>query len=127
MTTIIDYNGVKPRLHEDRLAVFLASCGHRVKFLPTSNEKNVRTPDFILDDNFAWEAKTLTKARSKTIQHALSTAVKQSENIVFDLRALGAEQSDRSEAMIVKMFGHFRRARRLMIITKAGELHQYNK
>lgn len=71
-----------PTTREIFVAHILANYFQKnVKFVPRNNQK---TPDFYIDGKY-WELKTIMSNGRRTIQHALSRAVKQSPNIVVDI------------------------------------------
>lgn len=77
-------NGVVLEKHEIATVVFLASKGFNIELIPPVLEK--KTPDIKMGRLF-WEIKRPTGNSKYTIQHAFKSALKQSPNIVFDLRS----------------------------------------
>ena len=78
-------DGAEPEPHEIQTALFLRKLGHEVKFLAPANQDGVKTPD-ILMDGLKWEIKSPVSNASITIEYAFRSALKQSDNVIFDLR-----------------------------------------
>ncbi len=123
----ISYNNVKPWKHERQTALFLAEKGYNIRFIPPSNAKGVHTPDIVVNNDLAWEIKSLRTSKESTIKHSFSSAIKQSANIIFDLRALTNAESHKAQQLITKIFSYFRAAKRLIIITKDNQLIKLSK
>lgn len=89
-----------------------------VKFLKPSRID--KTPDILIDDT-PWEIKSPKSNGSRTIEHAVRSASKQSENIVIDLRE-SKLNTNRAVAQI--KFHSVKRTniRRLIVVTKAQAL-----
>ena len=118
-------NCVHLQSHEQAIVDFLLQAGYNITLLPTSRVKNMRTPDFLLDDQ-PWEAKTLFKSRRPTMEHAFKSALKQAPNVIFDLRFLpGNDQS--MQKYILPEFNHNYHAQRVLIITKDQQILRYRK
>lgn len=107
---------LQPSKIEISAAIILSDFFHTdIQLIPKSNYK---TPDFVINNLF-WELKSPTGKGKYNIQHALRSAVKQSENIIFDARY--------SKLHIAKIkhelnfqFQKSRSIRRLIMINKAG-------
>lgn len=83
--TLLFEDGAEPEPHEIQTALFLRKLGKDVKFLAPANQDSVKTPD-ILMDGLKWEIKSPVSNASRTIEHAFRSALKQSDNVIFDLR-----------------------------------------
>lgn len=77
--------GANPEPHEIQTALFLKKSGKSVRFLAPQNKQKVKTPDIIMD-GVSWEIKSPMSNGSRAIEHAFRAAIKQSPNIIFDLR-----------------------------------------
>jgi hypothetical protein len=82
--TIIPY-GVFPEPHELETARFFNKLGKNVEFLVPSYIKGSKTPDVKMD-NILWEIKSPKGDSKYTFQHAFKEALRQSYNVIFDLR-----------------------------------------
>lgn len=112
--------GSSPEEHEIQTALFLRAMGKRVTFLAPTNRPNTKTPD-ILMDNKKWEIKSPRNAGSRTIEHAVRAAAKQSENIIVDLRRF--KQSTQKGVAQIKHHSLRRtNIKKLLVITHNGEL-----
>lgn len=85
-----------------------------VKFLKPI--RTSKTPDTLID-NIPWEIKSPKSNGSRTIEHAVRSASKQSENIVIDLRTSNLN-TNRAVAQI--KFHSLKRTniKRLIVVTK---------
>lgn len=88
-----------------------------VKFLKPSRVKEAKTPDIAID-GIQWEIKSPKSNGSRTIEHAVRSAAKQSENIIIDLRQ---SQLNTNRAISQIKFHSLRRTniKRLIVITKS--------
>ncbi|MBQ6450288.1 hypothetical protein IJJ08_05355 [bacterium] len=118
-------NGVIIEKHEFRTVEYFLLLGKNISLIPISNRKNVKTPDFVMDD-IDWEVKCPISTNRKTIEKSFHQAMKQSCNLICDLRRLKTS-SDLVERIIVKAFQTSSRAKRLKIITKSNHLLEYEK
>lgn len=75
----------------------------RIKFLKPSREKGSKTPDLLIDDLF-WEIKSIEKLGKYTIAHALRSGLKQSNNLIIDLRKLGKQLEKKAIVILEKEF-----------------------
>ena len=78
-------DGAKPEPHELDTAFYFIKTGKQVKFLAPINQNRVKTPDIEMD-GLKWEIKSPVNAGKRTMEEAFRQALKQSPNIVFDLR-----------------------------------------
>lgn len=81
-----------PEKHELACAKFFAELGKDIVFLKPSSIPNLHTPD-ILMDGLEWEIKTPIGSSRRTIEENFRKAVKQSRNIIFDLRNINLPQA----------------------------------
>ena len=118
-------NGVVLHTHENATVVFLTEQGFDIELLPPLQQKGARTPDIRMND-LEWEIKCPVGKSANTIKRALKTALRQSQNIIFDLR--GSKMTDAVNiAKLEKEFSDIKSARRLVIITKKRELLDFYK
>jgi hypothetical protein len=106
-------NGVVLHLHENATVVFLTGHGFDVKLLSPVQRKNTRTPDICMRD-LDWGIKCPTGKSANTIKQAFKTALRQSKNIIFDLR--NSKIPDKINiAKLEKEFSDIRSAKHLII------------
>jgi hypothetical protein len=118
-------NGVVLHTHENATVVFLTEQGFDIELLPPLQQKGARTPDIRMND-LEWEIKCPVGKSANTIKRAFKTALRQSQNIIFDLR--GSKMTDAVNiAKLEKEFSDIKSARRLIIITKKRELLDFYK
>ena len=80
--------GVFVDVHEKIAADYLAmNIGYDITFLLPDRRKGARTPDIDMGGS-RWEIKSPIGKSSRTIENNLRTALKQSPNIVLDLRRI---------------------------------------
>ncbi len=112
-------DSAEPEPHEIHTALFLRKQGRHVTFLAPKNQAGVRTPDIIMD-GLRWEIKSPQNAGARTIEHAVRSASKQSENIIIDLRR-SKLKTERALTQII--FHTIKRTniKKLFVITKSGK------
>ena len=82
---IIKEIGAAPEKHELKTTDFLASLGHDITILAPNPRRGNRTPDIEML-GLKWEIKSPIGNSSGTVRRAFKAAIRQSYNIVFDLR-----------------------------------------
>jgi len=118
-------NGVVLQTHENASAVFLTEQGYNVELLAPVQRKGARTPDIRML-NLDWEMKSPKSNGKYTIEHSFRSALKQSPNIIFDIR--GSKMPEQKcIAEIKRRFNDFKKVNRVMIITKRQGLLDLNK
>lgn len=112
--------GASPESHEIATALLLRSRGKQVTFLAPKNQPGVKTPDIHMD-GCDWEIKSPQNAGARTIEHAVRSASKQSNNIIIDLRR-SKIATDRAIMQI--RFHALKRTniQRLIVITKDDKM-----
>jgi hypothetical protein len=117
--------GVFPERHELETASFFTSFGKDVEFLIPNRSKHAKTPDVKMD-GILWEIKCPKSAGKQTIEHSFKKALRQSENIIFDLRR--SKMPDKKcISKLVRQFELIRGIKQLLIITKSGNLKTLDK
>jgi len=99
--------------------------GYDVELLPPVQRKGARTPDIRMN-GLDWEMKTPKSNGKYTIEHAFRSALKQSPNIIFDIRKSKMPQK-KCIAEIERRFNDFRKVKRILIITKTKKLLDFSK
>lgn len=118
-------NGVVLSAQENATVVFLTSQGFDVELLPPVQRKNARTPDIRMR-SLDWEIKCPTGKSANTIKRAFKTALRQSKNIIFDLR--NSKTPDTANvAKLEKEFADIKSARHLIVITRARSMLDLHK
>jgi len=117
--------GANIQLHEIETAKFLNRLGKDVEFLVPIYQKGARTPDIKMD-GFFWEIKAPQSNGKHTIEHILRKALKQSKNIIIDLRR--SKSSDKKNiSQITRNFKLIKDVNRILIITKSNNLLDFKK
>jgi len=120
-------NGAAPNKEEIATANFFISKDRKatVRFLAVSKNKNVRMPDIEMYGK-KWEIKCPVGNSSATIKRAFKIAIKQSNNLIFDLRH--SKMPDRVNIpKLEKEFQDIKKAKNLKIVTKSQKLLDYSK
>ena len=117
--------GAIPTTEELEVANFLASKNKNIRFLAPSTEKGMKTPDIEMD-GMQWEIKTPIGKSANTIKRAFKTALRQSKDIIFDLRHSKLPDEPNIDKL-KKEFNDIKSAQRLLIITKKHELIDLRK
>ncbi|HEU0266341.1 MAG TPA: hypothetical protein VFQ70_01830 [Candidatus Saccharimonadaceae bacterium] len=117
--TIIIPPGVFVNVHEKRTADYLAThLYHDITFLVPNRQKGRRTPDIEMDGVF-WEIKGPKGRSSRTIENNLRAALRQSPNIILDLRRMdGRTPTQKYLQEIERRFNDAKSMKRLIVITK---------
>ncbi len=118
-------NGVSLEKHESETVVFFTNLGKVIELIPPSNTPHARRPDFIMD-GLEWEMKSPVKGNLRALEHLVKRAIRQSGNIIVDLRRIGISD-EQSVAMLEGLFNKFRSVKRLWLITKKGILVKLSK
>ena len=116
-------NGVVLEKHEISTVVFLTSKGFNVELVPPVLER--KTPDIKMNGLF-WEIKR-PKANSKyTIQHAFKSALRQSPNVIFDLRSSKLHQ-EQAFNRLKREFKLSKSVKQLKVILKSHKIVDFTK
>lgn len=117
--TIIVPPGVFVSVHEKLTADYLVTAiGHDVAFLTPNRRKGSKTPDIKMDGTL-WEIKSPSGRSSRTIENNLRAALRQSPNIVLDLRRMdGRIPTNKLAAEAERRFSDAKRMKRLIVITR---------
>ena len=99
--------------------------GSDVELIPKSEKKGIRTPDIIMD-GLKWEMKSPKGEGKYLMQNTIQKAVKQSKNVIVDLRRVKRSQ-ERCLKELEKEFDNSRSLRRLKVITKSRKILDIEK
>lgn len=113
-------NGVVLEKHENATVVFLTELGHNVTLIPRSKIKGVHTADIKML-RLEWEMKSPMGSGKELMKNTLQRAVKQSQNIIIDLRRV-KRYEPKCINEIEREFKHSKTIKRLWIIKKDGDL-----
>lgn len=116
-------NGVVLEKHENSTVVFLTSKGFDIELIPPVLDR--KTPDIKMDKLF-WEIKRPTANSKYTIPHAFKSALKQSPNIIFDLRSSKLHQEP-SFNRLKKEFELSKSVKQLKVILKSQKIIDFTK
>jgi hypothetical protein len=117
--TITPYGAI-PEPHELDTARILNKLGKDVEFLPLVYAKGVKTPDIKMDE-LLWEIKSPKGDSSRTIENNLRAALKQSVNLIVDLRRTKLNEQ-KAISQISREFKLRKNIVRLLIIKKNQKL-----
>jgi len=81
-----------PEKHEFEAAKFLSQLGKDIEFIEPSRHKGTRTPDIVMDE-LRWEIKCPKGKSNRTIENNLRAGLRQSENIILDIRKCKLHES----------------------------------
>ena len=118
-------NGVVLKNHENATVVFLTECGLDVELIPKMNIEGVHTPDIIMND-VKWEMKSPIGEGGSLIKNTIQKAVKQSPNIIIDLRRTKRHQT-KCLRELEKHFDKSKSIKSLKVITKSGRVLDFKK
>lgn len=112
---ISDLN-VPPEKLEYETAKYFSDLGKEVKFIRPSSIPKMHSPD-ILMDGVEWEIKTPIGDGKRTVESCLRRALKQSQNIIIDLRHTKSSEAN-NIAKLEKEFHRLPKLKKLYIIKK---------
>ena len=118
-------NGVSLEKHEYATVLLLTEMGYDVELVPRSNREGEHTPDIIID-NVKWEMKSPTGETRNTIKNIIQSALRQSVNIILDLRRI-KRPMEKCLRDIDREFTHNKRIKRLLVITKSKKVLDFSK
>ena len=119
---ILFEDGAEPEGHELNTALYLRKNGMKITFLAPKNVTGVKTPD-ILIDGVPWEMKSPVSAGARSIEHAFRDAIKQSENILFDLRrSKASDTANLAKIRYVYKLVRGKKVKRVVVITKSQKM-----
>ena len=118
-------NGVILEKHEYKTVLFFTEMGIDVELIPKSERKGVHAPDVIMNE-LKWEIKSPKGEGKYLMQNTIQKAVKQSKNVIVDLRRTKRSQ-ERCLKELEKEFNNSRSLRRLKIITKSRRMLDFEK
>ena len=111
---------VPPEKHEYETARFFADRGLDVEFVKPSDIKGTNSPDFRMIGKM-WEVKCHLGSSERTYEDNLRKAIKQSKNVIFDLRRLKSI----NELKCLKILNKYRNLvglKNLLVIKRDGRL-----
>ena len=118
-------NGVILKTHENATVVFLTEQGHNVELIPKSNTPGLHSPDIIMN-GLKWEMKAPKGAGKYLINNTIQKAVKQSRNIIIDLRRTKRHQS-KCLREIEKEFQKSKSIDHMIVVTKSSRKLVFKK
>jgi hypothetical protein len=119
--------GAKPNGDELDTAIFLVTKYNKpIRFLADRNIEGVKTPDIEML-NLRWEIKHPEGKSHKTIENLLRKALKQSNNIIFDLIKLRINVEEKFIHELEKQFTLAKKIKRLKIITRSREIIDFER
>lgn len=114
--------GALPSVSEMEIVDILVTSkipNQRVVFLKPSRAKGSKTPDLLIDDLY-WEIKSVERLGKYTLDHALRAGLRQSENLIIDLRKLNKAFETKALTKVEKEFNITRGWRGLIVVVRSG-------
>ena len=118
-------NGVVLKTHENATAVFLTEQGFDVELIPASNVEGVHTPDIKMN-GLKWEMKAPMGEGKYLISNTIQRAVKQSCNVIIDLRHTKRHQM-KCIRELDNEFTKSKSLKRLKVIAKNGKILDFER
>jgi len=112
--------GLHPEKHELATADVFRELGQDVEFLTPVRTKGAKTPDVKID-SVVYELKCPMGHSKTTIANAIRRAVKQSKNVIIDLR-LTKISDERAEKDLQISIAKVKSLRRVKVILKSGKV-----
>ncbi len=118
-------NGVILEKHEYRTVLLFTEMGVDIELIPKSEKKGVHAPDIVMN-GLRWEMKSPKGEGKYLIQNTIQKAVKQSRNVIVDLRRAKRSQ-ERCLQELEKEFGSSKNLQKLKVITKSRKILDFEK
>lgn len=118
-------NGVKLESHEEDTIELLCKYGFSIEVIKPTNIPHSSNPDFLIEGTI-WETKSPEGSKESTIDRKFHEAGHQANNFILDLRRIKLV-AYRAEKEALKQFKYSRSIRRLILITKEGEVLDIRK
>lgn len=118
-------NGVILEKHEYKTILLFTEMGIDVELIPKSERKGIHAPDVIIN-GLRWEMKSPKGEGKYLMQNTIQKAVKQSRNVIVDLRRTKRSQ-ERCLQELEKEFDRSKSLQRLKIITKSCRILDLKK
>lgn len=118
-------NGVVLKTHENATVVFLTEQGYNIELIPKNNTPGVHSPDIIMD-GLKWEMKAPKGEGKYLINNTIQKAIKQSTNIIIDLRRTKRHQT-KCLREVENEFQKSKSINRLIVITKKSKRLDFKK
>ena len=118
-------NGVILEKHEYKTILLFTEMGIDVELIPKSERKGIHAPDIMMD-GLKWEIKSPKGNGKYLMQNTIQRAVKQSKNVVVDLRRAKRSQ-ERCLRELRKEFDCSRSLQRLKVVTKTCKVLDFEK
>lgn len=118
-------NGVILEEHEYKTVLLFTEIGIDVELIPKSERKGIHAPDIIMN-GLRWEIKSPKGEGKYLMQNTIQKAVKQSRNVIIDLRRTKRLQAKCLQEL-KKEFESSKSMRRLKIITKSRKILDFEK
>ena len=118
-------NGVILERHEYETVLLFTEMGIDVELIPKSNVKGVHTPDIKMG-GLKWEMKSPLGEGNQLMENTIQRALKQSQNIIVDLRHVKRHQS-KCIRELEKQFVSKKDIKRLKVIMKNNKTLDFRK
>ena len=118
-------NGVILEKHEYRTVLLFTEMGVDIELIPKSEKKGVHAPDIVMN-GLRWEMKSPKGEGRYLMQNTIQKAVKQSRNVIVDLRRVKRSQ-ERCLQELEKEFGSSKNLQKLKVITKSRKILDFEK
>ena len=109
---------VPPEKHEFNTAKYFAELGYDIEFIKPRYISGQDNPDFMMQGKI-WETKSPIRYNRVTFEHTFKKAMKQSDNIIFDLRRLD-KQDEELYLYDLKKRAKSRKIKNLVVVSKDG-------
>ena len=118
-------NGVILEKHEYKTILLFTEMGIDIELIPKSEKKGVHAPDIVMN-GLRWEMKSPKGEGRYLMQNTIQKAVKQSRNVIVDLRRAKRSQ-ERCLQELEKEFGSSKNLQKLKVITKSRKILDFEK
>ncbi len=118
-------HGIPLERHEMETILVFTELGYDIELIRPSSTPNAKRADFLMS-GLEWEAKCPQGSSRSTLEHVFKKAIRQSENIIIDLRR--TQLCDKNAlAQLEKLWSSSKKARRLKVITKCKKIIDFKR
>ena len=118
-------NGVILEKHEYKTVLLFTEMGVDIELIPKSEKRGVHAPDIVMN-GLRWEMKSPKGEGKYLMQNTIQKAVKQSRNVIVDLRRAKRSQ-ERCLQELEKEFVSSKNMQKLKVITKSRRILDFEK
>ncbi len=106
--------------HELETINYFLHLGYDIEVIVPRYTPGSKNADFFMN-GLVWESKCPMGKSLSTVEHLFRKAVRQSENVIFDLRNFGSSEV-KAVKLLLRIFNVSKKAKRIKIIKRNNEM-----